>query len=230
MRYLIVEGITDVSLVKYICVQKKITDKFNEFELQKSRIKVDEKREVEIELYVNSIKNLTIINATGQNNLEIILREIIRPMEIKVDRVGIIQDADNDFSLSLDTIKNAIDNSGIDEHKINREQDIFLMPDNKNIGDLETLLLSTIEGTTIVNCFDSYKQCLQSDQEIHPKALNKGQVYAYTMYSQSGKNLYKPQDSFMHKKNKKYQDTGLWDINKDEFKPIVDFVVNTFKK
>jgi hypothetical protein len=41
------------------------------------------------------------------------------------------------------------------------------------------------------------------------------------MYSQTGKNLYKPQDSFIHKN----KDTGLWDLNDKKFKPIISFVL-----
>ena len=225
MRYLIVEGITDVSFVKYICYKNGITDKFNEFELKKSNLNIDENRAISIETYENIDKNLYIINASGQDNLEVILKEIIQPMQIKVDRVGIIQDADNDFDISLENIEKAINNTKV---KIDKNRDIFLMPNHRDIGDLETLLLSTIKDNSIINCFDDYRKCLEETQEIHPKALNKGQVYAYTMYSQKGENLYKPQNSFMHKKKKKYKDTGLWDLEKDEFKPIIGFIIDIF--
>ena len=76
-----------------------------------------------------------------------------------------------------------------------------------------------------MGCFNDYKICLEYKKTIHPKALNKGQVYAYTMYSQEGRNLHKPQDSFMYKN----KDTGLWDLDNKKFKPIIDFILSTFK-
>jgi hypothetical protein len=33
----------------------------------------------------------------------------------------------------------------------------------------------------------------------------------------------------MYKPNKKYNDTGLWDLSKKEFEPIINFVETVFK-
>jgi len=57
--------------------------------------------------------------------------------------------------------------------------EIFLTLNNFDEGDLETLLLSSLD-----------------------------------------KERYTPQNSFMYK-NKKYRDTGLWDLSQDEFKKIL---------
>jgi len=54
-------------------------------------------------------------------------------------------------------------------------------------------------------------------------------VYAYTMYSQKGENLHKPQDSFMYKKDSQFVDTKLWHLEKDEFQPIINFILEVFK-
>jgi hypothetical protein len=48
------------------------------------------------------------------------------------------------------------------------------------------------------------------------------------MFSKSGKKRYIPKDSFIYKPNKKYNDTGLWDLSKDEFQPLVTFVKTIF--
>ena len=209
-KYILVEGITDVAFLKYICVKKKITTKFNDFKQDNNK-------------YI--FNNLIIINLNGQNNLAMELK-FLKEEEEDIEFIGIIQDADSDFKKSKEDIETAIENSKIDKDKI----DIFLTPNNRDKGDLETLLLSTIKENSIIECFNNYKKCLLENDTIHPKALNKGQVYAYTMFSQSGENLYKTQDSFMYKKRKDYYDTKLWDLKKDEFKPIIKFVENLFKK
>jgi len=209
-KYILVEGITDVAFLKYICVKKKITTKFNDFKQDNNK-------------YI--FNNLIIINLNGQDNLAMELK-FLKEEEEDIEFIGIIQDADSDFKKSKEDIETAIENSKIDKDKI----DIFLTPNNRDKGDLETLLLSTIKENSIIECFNNYKKCLLENDTIHPKALNKGQVYAYTMFSQSGENLYKTQDSFMYKKRKDYYDTKLWDLKKDEFKPIIKFVENLFKK
>lgn len=210
IKYLLVEGVTDVAFIKYICLVKNIINNFNDFIKTKNEY---------------NFNNLIIVDLGGQDNLNKFL-ERLKSKEIKISKIGIIQDADNNFEKSKENIENAIQNSKIDKNKI----DIFLTPNNQDKGDLETLLLSTIKNNNIIECFDDYKKCLLRNDEIHPKALNKGQVYAYTMYSQKGENLYKTQDSFMYKKKKEYYDTKLWDLEKEEFKPIIKFVENIFEK
>ena len=215
MRFLLVEGVTDVAFVKYICFKNNITKNFNDFKVQKSKIS-------KIEIYKST--NLNIINIKGQDNLEYTLNEIITPLMPKIKSLAIIQDADDDYDKSEMNIKIAITNSKIDKPKIS----YFLTPNNKDKGDLETLLLSTIKDNNIVKCFNSYKECLEEKENIHQKALNKGQVYAYTMYSQKGENLHKPQDSFIYKKETNYEDTKLWDLEKREFQPIIKFIKEIF--
>jgi len=207
-KYILVEGITDVALIKYICVKKGITKNFNDFKKNKKQ---------------STFKDLIIIDLGGEKNLS---KELpyLKDEENEISKIGIIQDTDKDFEASEQYIKDEIKASLINPSKIK----YFLTPNNGELGDLETLLLSTIQENSIIKCFDSYKQCLEKNQDIHPKALNKGQVYAYTMYYQQGKNLYKPQDSFMYERENIYQDTGLWNLEKDEFEPIINFVVDIF--
>lgn len=217
MRYLLVEGITDVKFIQYVCFKKNITNKFNDFEKQNSK-------DSKIDIY--KYNDLYIINIKGQDRLKYTLLNILNPLTSKIKKIAIIQDADNDFKKSEIAMTNAIKTSKIDKSKIS----YFLTPNNKDLGDLETLLLSTIKYNNIVKCFDEYKKCLQEKDTIHPKALNKGQVYAYTMYSQRGENLHKPQHSFMFEKDSTYIDTNLWNIEKEEFKPITDFILEVFQQ
>jgi competence CoiA-like predicted nuclease len=186
MKYLLVEGITDVALIKYICVKNGITTKFNDFKSE---------------------------------------AHLIKPNEIKIDKLAVIQDADSDFEASKEKI-----NQAIKEAKITKEVEIFLTPNNQDIGDLETLLLSTLEQNQIPQlvCFEDYENCLTKHIDVSTKAMDKARVYSYTMFAKEGKDNYTPQNSFMHKKNKKYQDTNLWDIEHPNFQPLVDFVIQIF--
>ena len=117
-HYLLVEGVTDVSLVKYIC-HTRLNINFSDFKKKKGAAKVD----------TYEYKDFAIIDLKGQNNLLYVLTDIILPEQQKVKTVGIIQDADDDFNASKQSIKQAILNSKIPSGKIQ----YFLTPNNQDI-------------------------------------------------------------------------------------------------
>jgi hypothetical protein len=209
-KYIIVEGSSDVALIKYICLHRGITQNFNDFEKTLQEYKYN---------------NLVIVDLTGQDKLLAFLK-FLKPKEIKISSIGIIQDADNNFELSLEAMKHSVEEAKLNTDKIK----YFLTPNHKDLGDLETLLLSTLDKKNIpqLKCFQEYKSCLSQKIDLNTKAMDKGELYAYTMFAKDGKKSYIPKDSFMYKPNKKYRDTGLWNLEKDEFKPLIDFVVDVF--
>jgi len=71
MIYLLVEGITDVALIKYISVTYKITQKYNDFIMQG-------KASARVQTYKHISKNIYIIDIKGQDNLEYTLSNIIK--------------------------------------------------------------------------------------------------------------------------------------------------------
>lgn len=205
-RYLLVEGITDVAFVKYICLKNNIINNFTDFKKQGHQYTFD---------------NLVIIDLKGQDNLKKELTYLKDEIE-KISHISIIQDADDNFKNSKISLEFILNESNIDRSKV----DYFLTPNHLDVGNLETLLLSTINQNEIIQCFNNYKKCLTDNQEIHQKALDKGQVYAYTMYSQKGENLYKPQDSFICKNG---NDTNLWNLKDNNFQPIINFILQIFR-
>ena len=209
-RYLLVEGITDVALVKYICVVNGICENFSDFKQNKNHYEFN---------------NLVIVNLEGQNKLKFEL-DFLKTEESNILKIGILQDADTNFNESLDAIDIDIKNSDIESSKI----ECFLTPNHKDLGDLETLLLSTLDKENIpqLKCFQTYKDCLDKHIDTTTKAMDKAELHAYTMFAKEGKKTYTPKDSFMYKPNKRYNDTGLWDLSKDEFQPLIKFVKSIF--
>ncbi len=214
MRVLLVEGITDVNLVRYIYSQIDNKFDFYDFEAPKKGTKS------KVVTFTNKRnRNFQIINLKGQDNLLFALQEILKPNEADIEKIAIISDADTDLEASKQSIVRAIKKSDIDENKFS----IFLTPNNSDIGNLETLLLSSLDKESIpqLQCFQSYKKCLEDEIiDIEKRAIDKHEVEAYIKFSQKPRNRNQAQFSFVDSNG----DTGLWDISKDEFIPIVGFV------
>ena len=217
MKILLVEGITDVNLVRYIYTQMSEDNCFDDFE-PKGRAKP------KIVTFENiKDENFKIINLNGENNLKKALIDILKPMERKIKTIGILTDADKNFEKSKKEVKDAIEDSEIDEDKFI----CFLTPNNKDLGNLETLLLSSLDKTDIpqLQCFKEYKRCLtKSIPDIEKRAIDKHEVEAYIKFSQKPRNRNQAQFSFFDKNG----DTGLWDLSKKEFLPLIGFVKAVF--
>jgi len=219
MKIILVEGITDVNLVRYIYSQ--ISDEYNFDDFVAPRGRTNSK----VVTFENKKYNkLQIINLKGQDNLKFTLKTILKPREVTINKIGIITDADSDFEKSKDDVINAISFSEIESNKIS----YFLTPNNKDLGNLETLLLSSLDKTTIpqLQCFQEYKQCLsKSIPDIEKRAIDKHEVEAYIKFAQKPRNRNQAQFSFIDNSG----DTGLWDLSKNEFLPIIKFIGSIFK-
>ena len=215
MKIILVEGITDVNLVRYIYSKMKETYNFDDFEASKRGKIVTFKNKYE--------RNLTIINLKGQDNLNFTLQEIIKPIESEISKLGIITDADQNFKDSANIVKNSIEDIKLDKTKIYS----FLTPNNKDLGNLETLLLSSLDKKNIpqLQCFKEYKECLSKNiSNIEKRAIDKHEVEAYIKFSEKPRNKNQAQFSFIDNG----KETGLWDLSKKEFQPIIQFVESIF--
>ena len=220
MRVLLVEGITDVNLVRYI--YSKIDEKFDFFDF------VPPKRGSNSKVIVFENKrnrDFKIINLKGQDNLLFALQEILKPDEKSIQKIAIISDADRNFDASKQMVLKAIEDSKIDKDKFS----IFLTPNNSDIGNLETLLLLSLDRESIpqLQCFQAYKKCLTDKiKDIEKRAIDKHEVEAYIKFSEKPRNRNQAQFSFIDNSG----DTGLWDLSKKEFSPIIKFVESVLNR
>lgn len=131
-----------------------------------------ESDKVFLELY---IKNLCI------NNYEIIVvgeedkkggrDNIVHTKEIEKieDKFLVIFDADNDFETAKNNIKGQIS-----QINSNAQYEIFLFPNDKDNGYLETLYAKIATNAKFIGCFEKYKDC------IGKKNLSdKSKLFAY---------------------------------------------------
>lgn len=119
--------------------------------------------------YLNIDVRIDIMD--GKNNL------INKPNLIRNDEKHlIIFDADDNYNNSKANIENQISQMNIPKENYN----IFLLPNDKDSGNLETLIEKIALYKDVLNCFECYKKCitgLGNDKiKLPPK---KSKVFAY---------------------------------------------------
>lgn len=94
-------------------------------------------------------------------------------------------------------------------------EDWFLMPNNLDEGDLETLLLQMTvpQHAHVERCFEEYTECLKLSSYFTPD--RKGRVYAYCEAIGV-----KAKGS-----ERDYADRGSWNLDATALKPLKEFLV-----
>lgn len=128
-----------------------------------------------LKLYLKTIETIKIedikIKNAGGNKKLTSIKDIT-----KEDRVKIIFDADDDIQASVDNIKQQLSQDDL------KKCEIFLLPNNKDNGNLETLLEKIAREKDILDCFDRHQECLKKLQGRNPSIrlpAKKTKVYAY---------------------------------------------------
>ena len=101
-----------------------------------------------------------------------ILKEAIRLSE----KTLFLLDADKDPCGKREAIARLAKERGLDDFDMDS---VFLVPDNKSPGSLDTLRIAISRDSEVHACFDGYLQCLES---VGRYALpgNKDKIYAYS--------------------------------------------------
>ena len=122
----------------------------------------------------------------------------------------VVFDADNDVEKRRDEI-----NKLLERHKLKAE--IFLFPDDENIGDFEKLLeqLAVQDHLVLFDCFDSYQKCLEAAKMNYQIPNQKTKIYSYL---ESLSENPKP-------KERNYL-SEYWDLECDALKPLKAFITN----
>ena len=90
---------------------------------------------------------------------------------------------------------------------------LFLMPDNKQAGNLETILRGISVNKDIYDCIDASKECLT--KKGYKKAPDaKGEIHDYCLAN-----------GIKSKRGERnYQDTNFWNLKASELNPLKDFL------
>ena len=135
-----------------------------------------------IELYCRylevEIEPKQICQTDGKDNIKSVKEKIHKALNMG-KRVLIIFDADDDMQKSLKNIQTQLVSLN---SSWKNQCEIFLTPNNKNAGNLETLLENTAKEKCILKCFDNYIECIAKlrDKNSAIRLPNKkAKVFAY---------------------------------------------------
>jgi hypothetical protein len=104
------------------------------------------------------------------------------------------------------------------KEKIKLEFELFLIPNDKDKGNLETLLENIIqpENKVIFDCFEKYQDCLEKENRFN-LPNNKAKIFAYL------EALEKDKETFRIEK-RDYTNKKLWNLDNEYLNPLKDFL------
>lgn len=122
-------------------------------------------------------KDIEIISTWGKDNIKAHINDKKIKKALDDEKVCIIFDADSSHKESLETIQKSLQEKLGDKA---REIGIFLFPNNKDTGNLETLLEKIAKKPELIECFDCYVKCIESKEKGASKNIDKkARIYAY---------------------------------------------------
>lgn len=193
-----------------------------------------------IEFHGNMKPNQTWEGNDAPNNFSISITSLGGVEGIKPDRLkndfdqntiqGIqniaLLDADGDFQTRKQEIES---------YRLEMTFEFFLLPDNQNPGDLETLLEASINplNKSIFDCWNAYETCLQVQSNPHSPDGNftlparKTKIYAY-LEALVGET--KTQKELIKEANRDYSLAEHWNLNSPALLPLKQFLTQFFNE
>lgn len=126
----------------------------------------------------------------------------------------LIFDADSNYTETENRLLKIKEDLGIDF-------EMFLFPNNKDLGNLETLLEKIINPNhySIFECFESYQICLDKMQNGYKVPATKTKIFAYLDA------LLPKKDEAMAKEDKRnYNNSEHWDLDNPYLKNLKEFL------
>lgn len=134
-----------------------------------------------------SIPNIQIQNFGGVTELRVFLSGVAKSSNFaKVRSIGIVRDAEGPAGPAHQSVESALRNAGLPAPAPAGQQasvgsprvSVFILPDNKHPGMLETLLCRTFAGAVEDRCIDDYFACVPAP--IHRREKARAQAWLAT--------------------------------------------------
>ncbi len=136
-----------------------------------------------------AINGIEISSYNGKPKLANDLAERVRNPDFQtVTSLGIVRDADNSSQSAFDSVVSSLQRAKLptpDEIVTPAERDglrvsVLILPPGKDTGELENVCLSSIEGTSDMQCVESYLDCISNaGPSIADNRLAKAKIHAY---------------------------------------------------
>lgn len=100
---------------------------------------------------------------------------------------------------------------------------VFLIPNDSNQGNLETLLENIInkDNLELFECWNNYINCLDSKKKEYTTPNKKAKIFAYLEAL-----LDKSDSEKINVEKRNYLDTNHWDLNSTYLDPLKTFLMN----
>ena len=178
-------------------------------------------------LQKNTIQEVQIIPTGGKEQFKNKFPATINtPGFDNLKTLAIIQDADKDAKATLDRICGVLKDNNfkpsnkmgvftLDTPKIG----IFTLPDGENPGKLESLCLSTVERENIMECVDTFMECIQQKsgdtKNRYKKPKDKDKARCKAFISAMEEDI--PSLGIATKKE-------YWNLDSDKLGPLLNFL------
>jgi len=164
----------------------------------------------------NCIQKQNIISTKGKDNLH----SQIQQFQKNTDNEGInllIFDADDpDFKGTIEKLNQL-------KSDLNIEFETFLLPNNQDAGDLESLLEKIIntDHEVIFSCWEDYEKCLQNHEKNYTVPAKKTKIYGYLSALLPNS---KTQQEKAKERERNYQNSNHWNLKVEYLQPLKQFL------
>ena len=185
----------------------------------------DEEVFFEIFLEKKKIDGIQIMSSGGRHQFQTLFPRIKKaPGFDEISSLAVIHDADMDAYKAFQSICSVLKNNDMkspDEIASlvsgSPRVGVFIIPDGKSEGKLESLCLSTVKSEGIIECIDSFMTCIEknpnSSSYNFPKDIHKARCRAFLSAMEKDT----PSLGVVAKK-------GYWDFDSEKLNPLLNFL------
>jgi len=185
----------------------------------------DEEVFFKIFLKKKNIDDIQIMSSGGKEQFQKLLPIIKKaPGFDKLNSLAVIHDADNDVQVAFQLICSVLRNNNLNNPQEvssfisgSPKVGVFIIPDGENTGKLESLCLSTVKSEGIMECIDSFIDCIEKKPKKNiynfPKDIHKARCRAFL--------------SAMEKDTPSLgiaAEKGYWDFDSEKLHPLLNFL------
>lgn len=148
---------------------------------------VDEVRFFESLFRHLGLTDVQVADTGGKDNMRAVLKTLPRlPRFPQLTSLGVARDADSDAAAAFQSVCDSLKRAGLDSPGVAGGSangpprvSVFILPDCKSKGMLETLCFQSIAGDTAIKCVDQYFECVKQAANRAPSNMDKARVHAW---------------------------------------------------